>query len=1141
MQNPDPIKILHLEDSALDAEIIELEIKEGGLQFISKRVETEAEFINGILEFKPDIILSDYALPTFNGREALRIKNEMKPEIPLIIITGSNNESIAVDCMREGASDYILKGAITRLPFSILAAIRQRNNLFEKLKAEIEIQKSEIQYRALVEQMHEGLIRVDNDDKILFVNKNFCETLGYTTEELIGKTGNEILMAAKDREIVIEKNKQRQLGIAEQYEISMVKKSGESVYMLMNASPVRDNSGNIVGSMATCIDITKKKITENALIDSEEKFRKAFMTSPDAININRMEDGAYISINKGFTQITGYTEEDVIGKSSVDLNIWANSHDRETLVKGLKSKGFVDNIEMTVNCKNGEKRTGLMSAVIIYLNGVKNILSITRDITEKKKTENALRESEEIFNRFMEHSPVYVFFKDKDTRSLRLSRNYEKMLGKPMNELLYKTMDELFPSDLAKSMVADDMQILKEGKQIEIEEELNGRYYTTIKFPIYKDGIPTYLAGYTIDITEKKLADAKIREGERKMSTLMANLPGMSYRCKNDRNWTMEFVSEGCKELTGYDPSDFIENAKISFNDIIHPDDQEYLWSKWQDVLSRKEKVQDEYRIITAKGEIKWVWEQGQGVFDAKGNVIALEGFISDITERKKAETSLKENEEKLRMLLDLATDAFFQGDANGNFIRVNNKAIELTGFSKEELFKMNMRDLFPPDVLNERPLRYDLLIKGETIKTERKIGRKDGSTLIIEMFSKQMPDGTYQSFFRDITELKRYENELLKAKEKAEESDRLKSAFLANTSHEIRTPMNGILGFAELLKDPYLDDTKKNKYINIINNSSKQLLNIINDIIDISKIEAGFETINNEYFSLNDLFDELYAFFQPQAIQKNIEFELQKGLSDQDSMIESDPQKLKQSLINLIGNALKFTEAGHIFIRYSMIENTLSIEIEDTGIGMDEKFQKVVFERFRQVETTYTRKFGGTGLGLSISRSYIEMMGGTISVKSELEKGSCFTIQLPYKKAPVAVPTKRLEEASYKLPMIDLSKKTILVAEDEEINELYLRSALKPTGANLLFAKNGIEAINLFKKNPDISLILMDIKMPEMNGTDTTIAIKKIDKTVPVIAVTAYAFTEDREKCLLAGCNDYIQKPFRLKELYEIIRKNCK
>ena len=397
----------------------------------------------------------------------------------------------------------------------------------------------------------------------------------------------------------------------------------------------------------------------------------------------------------------------------------------------------------------------------------------------------------------------------------------------------------------------------------------------------------------------------------------------------------------------------------------------------------------------------------------------------------------------------------------------------------------------------------------------------------------------------RDITERKRTETLLYKqnielqvAKEKAEESDRLKSAFLANISHEIRTPMNGILGFADFLRNPDLTEDKKLQYIDIINSSSRQLLGIITDIIEISKIETNLITIMKSKTNINSIIDLVYSNLKL-AIPpvKNIRLLTSKTLFDEDCEIITDEVKLQQVITNLVENAIKYTDDGDVEIGYRVEINTgeLLFFVKDTGIGIDKANHKVIFDRFRRVEMTQATELrGGTGLGLAISKAYVELLGGRIWVESEIVKGSIFYFTLPFEKPPVNVKSHLIKagiESSFK-------NKNILVAEDDDINYMYLEEILSKTSVSYSRAKNGKETLEMYLENSNYDLILMDIKMPYMNGLDVTMEIRRMNTDIPIIAQTAYAFEEERQHALKIGCNDYISKPIKRETLIAIIEK---
>ena len=394
------------------------------------------------------------------------------------------------------------------------------------------------------------------------------------------------------------------------------------------------------------------------------------------------------------------------------------------------------------------------------------------------------------------------------------------------------------------------------------------------------------------------------------------------------------------------------------------------------------------------------------------------------------------------------------------------------------------------------------------------------------------------------------YENEqikelnfqLNKAKEKAEESDRLKSAFLANMSHEIRTPMNGILGFAELLKEPLLPNNVQQEYISIIEKSGTRMLNILNDIISLSKVESGEMKIKLSETNINDQIQFIYSFFKPEIENKGIRFNFKNGLTTKLAIIKTDREKVYQILTNLVKNAIKFTREGSIELGYNLRTDAKLSELEfyvkDTGTGILPGQQEIIFERFRQGSELLSRNYEGAGLGLSITKAFVEMLGGRIWVESEIGEGSVFYFTLPYNPAQNE---KTNDEINNSENNEDLSQKkyAVLIAEDNHASEMLLTLALKKYCKQIISVRTGVEAVNACRNNPHLDLIMMDIKMPEMDGYEATRQIRLFNPDIIIIAQTAFGLDGDMAKAFEAGCNDYISKPMKKKTLTDILNKH--
>ncbi len=390
--------------------------------------------------------------------------------------------------------------------------------------------------------------------------------------------------------------------------------------------------------------------------------------------------------------------------------------------------------------------------------------------------------------------------------------------------------------------------------------------------------------------------------------------------------------------------------------------------------------------------------------------------------------------------------------------------------------------------------------------------------------------------------ELEKANKELIQAKFKAEESDRLKTAFLANMSHEIRTPMNGIMGFAQLLRRKNLKKEKVNKYVEVIEDRGKHLLRIINDIVDVSKIESNQLEIVHNPLSVNDLMDKIKEFAVEEIKWSNkkdkLKFSLVNDPGLKDLVILSDNTRLFQVLSNLLTNAIKFTLKGTIECgcKKNEADNALFFWVKDNGIGISKADQQIIFERFRQKDDTTTKRFGGAGLGLAISKSLVELLNGNIWVESDIGKGAAF-----YFSIPLIINNTNLYNEFIPAEddvRINWKELKILVVEDDVKSYEYLREAFEPMGVKIIHSENGKDAIDVCLKEKDLDMVLMDIQLPQKNGYDATKAIREFNKKVPIIAQTAFAMTEDRDKAIQAGCNDYIAKPIDIEHLMQMFKR---
>jgi len=752
-------------------------------------------------------------------------------------------------------------------------------------------------------------------------------------------------------------------------------------------------------------EISQLHLAEEELSKSEEKFRKAFVTSPDSININRLDDGMYVSINNGFTKIMGYTESDVIGKTSIELNIWKNPEDRKRLVDGLKARGEVENLEAEFVSKNGEIIYGMMSAALIDLSGVPHILNITRDITERKYAAIALKESENRYRELIELAVDGILLGSDDGIIIGANTCILNLSGRTLDQLLGTHVTELFDKDeMARLPLRFDR--LKKGEVVIFERMITRPDGTKIP----------------VEMHTKMMPDG-------------------------------------------------------SYQSIFH-----------------------------------------------------------DITERREAEKALRESEEWFRKLFEQSNDGIFYLDLEGKIVAVNKAFAEMHGYTLDEIKSMNINDL---DSMEERqyyPERMKRLQNGENLKFEVNHIHKDGHHVPLEVTAGMISMGSKSYLFsshRDITERRKADETMKFAMAKAEASDRLKTSFLNNISHEVRTPLNGILGFSEILTKDTLDQEEKEEAFTMVNECSNRLLETITNFMDISLILSGEMNISKSGFNPLSLLQEIIQKYETDCSKANIGLSLDTKDIQKDTEIYSDPELIRKVLTHLMNNAIKFTEKGSITLGCKVISGNLQFFVTDTGIGIGREALKEIFAYFVKEDQSAASPSEGSGLGLSISKGIINLLGGEMNVESVRGKGSVFSFSLPIMDI---VRNRKVTSGTRHTTKKLLS---ILIAEDDEANFLYLKALLfQNTKAEIIHAANGKEAIEKFGINRDVDIILMDMKMPVIDGFEATRKIKSIDPGVPVIAVTAYAMPGDEKRIREAGCDEYMTKPISKNVLLEKMSK---
>ena len=869
------------------------------------------------------------------------------------------------------------------------------------------------------------------------------------------------------------------------------------------------------------------------------------------------KEGDFIFVNTASAERFGYTPEELTGKniksflkSFYDGMTWEEQFqffkDKQRFI--LESTHTrADNITYPVEASI--KHTGA--------NGKEYIISFSRDISVRKNIEEALKTQKEFYEDILNNLPAdvavfntnyeYLFVNPAGIRDEKLRK---WIIGKnDFDYCKYRGKDESLA--IKRKEKHDEVRLSK--KSIEWEDSTttknNEINYNLRRFkPVLDDeGNVKIIIGYGVDITEIKQVQDQLAKSE--------ELHRLVIYAANDGIWDWDiktghlFLSERWKNMLGYQDDELSNHISIWGTVMPH-----------EDLLIAKKLLEDHFengtpytyklRYYHKNGSIRWVMCRGFAVRNRKGEVYRMVGSCTDITDTKIAEEKLKDNEEKFQAIFNLSYDAKFLVDPETNkIIDCNQRAVELfQATSKEELINLAIGTLRKDPLENEeyKQIGTDIERKGywnrEVLYATRKGNNFWGSTVgkTIRFNKKELG----LARITDVTKKKKTEEELIKAKQIAEDSTKAKETFLANMSHEIRTPMNGILGMADLLDKTNLDGSQKN-YLRLIKNSADNLLVIINDILDLAKIESGKLTLEQIPFDISEVIKNAVLSLTYKAEEKGIALII-NPIVIQDSIVIGDPFRLSQIFLNLINNAIKFTENGSVEISGRIPyaddhEITFEFTVKDTGIGIPKEKLDLIFEGFTQASVDTTRKYGGTGLGLTICKDLIQMQGGNIWVESKLNEGSKFIFSLTYKKGTELDEVKISEqEPDYNT----LGKLRILLAEDNEVNQFLAKTLLNEWNFEVDIANNGIEALSLFEKR-HYDVILMDIQMPHMGGIEATENIRRYKDNskaiIPIIALTANALVGDAEKYLAAGINDYLSKPFQREMLYKKIYKNVK
>ncbi len=1258
----DVYRILFIEDNKNDYELTIREIRNSSIKFLERLVQTKSDYVASLQEFNPDLIISDYLLPNFTGMEALKIRNKIDIEIPFIILTGSMNEETAVDCMKEGANDYVIKDHIARLVPAISSVLERNRINKEKDEIESALRISESHYRELVEQAVIGIFNTDSKGKILFTNEKACQLLRYSREELLKlnikdtyPTGSdyypekqyanlengyplnfERLIKRKDgtlfpievnvklmsdgnvlgiihditervetlkafREIeerfriafdnavignaitsldgkFLKVNRAycNMLGYTEnelikldmitithpddiqksfdfssklfngeedsvQFEKRYISKECKVIWAFLGIIVHRDGNGKPLYYISHIQDITEKKIAENSLRESETRFRSLAETTASGIFIYR-EDG-FLYVNPYAVKMSEYSEEEFLTMRIGDL---IHPDFKDEVIKRSKEQQIGSSVprryEFKILTKKGKELWLDYTASTIKYQGKPAVIGTAFDITTRKIAEESLRESESLFRTLTETTTTGIFIY-QDENFIEVNNATLLMCGYSREEFLSKKIWEIVHPDYREMIISRTMDsmngipfpsryefkiITKEGKELWVDFTAG-----TIK---YKGKVA--IIGTVFNITDRKNAIYELRK------LLRAIEQSPNTVIITDLNGNIEYVNPKFTEVTGYSFAEVKgKNPRIIQSGLTPASTYREMWdaiisgNEWRgEILNRKK-----------NGELYWESIMISSILDAEGKITNFLAVKEDITEKKKSEVKLVESEAQFRSVWENSIDALRLTDGSSIILEVNQAYCKLVGKTKKELEGKTYDIVYSdsdPHLVSK--FKEDFKTRNIRLNYENEVTYWDGRKIWLEI-SNSFIDIENQptkllSIFRKITERKEAEKQLISTKEKAEEISRLKSNFLANMSHELRTPMIGILGFAEILKEE-LGNPEQKEMIEIIHSGGERLLQTLNQLLDLSRIESNKLDLNLTHVNLREMVSELIKSYDSAALKKNLY--LRQNILKENIFIKIDERIFTQIFNNLLNNAIKFTKAGGIKVEIdeeTKSEKTWAVlRFIDTGIGISEESINLIFEEFRQASEGISRNYEGTGLGLTITKKSVELMEGTISVKSEEGIGSTFTIRFPSYKEEIA---QKKTESNVKpengnIISVFAKKAKILFVENDMASREFVKLSLKKL-YEIDMAEDGETALQKVKDN-FYDIILMDIGLGRgMDGIEASKEIRKFEiyQDVPIIAITAFAMKGDKDRILSQGLTDYISKPFGRQDLIDIVDK---
>lgn len=1017
----------------------------------------------------------------------------------------------------------------------------------------------EDRFRSLIQNLSDMIMIIDEKGLVSYESPSWAKTMGYPEGHFIGKSPFQFIHP-DDLNMVMKDFQDAIAGSIDGIPTPFRYQKEDGTWALIEAlgDNLIDNPA-IRGIVITAREVSERLRVQEALREIEERYRLLMNATRDIIYTVSPEL-TMLSVSPSIEEVLGYKPEEVIGRSILELNI-IHPEDHAKAVAEI-DKMFagisVGPTEFRMVAKDGtEGIAEIVGTPLIRSGEVIGYTSIARNITEKKKAEEALRKSEEKYRTIIETMDSGYFEVDLRGNVQYFNPALMAYLGYEDKDLINLNYRDFMDKEEATKVLNIFADVYKTGQPkanfywtYNLKDGSKASSVTSV-FPMRNDqGEIIGFRGTARDITELKQIEETLREREETFRALAEN--SLDTIMRFDRDYRHLYVNPIVERQTGISPSEFIGK---NHEELGFPKE---LVQVWDEAIKRVFDSGKPHRVEFVLPDKTWVDWLLVPEYDVRKAVKAVITSARDITAHKQIEHTLGESEKRLANIIDFLPDATMVIDNKKKVIAWNRAMEKMTGVKAEDIIGKGDYDYALPFYGERRPILVDLaLMQDEDVEKKYTGVTREGEHIYGEAIIREMQKkevvlwgvaaplrdsegkivGAIESI-RDVTDRKRVEKDLQMAKEAADIASRAKGEFLANMSHEIRTPLNAIIGLSELAMEMDLDDEKIGVF-QTINREADHLLTLVNDVLDFSKIEAGRMEVEDIPFDLGYLMDNMTSSFAYRAEQKGLEF-MSYIAPDTPLNICGDPGRLRQVLVNLVGNALKFTNEGSVYVKVQQRQVLgeqvmIHFSIEDTGIGIPKDKKNIIFESFTQVDGSTTRKYGGSGLGTTISKNLVELMGGKIGVESEEGKGSTFWFEVPF-----AVKIAQGEMAPAE--GFDLLGIRVMIVDDEPTNRWILKEYLKSWGCPTIEAKDGLEALSVLKEAASSDMkpqvIITDFQMPELDGFGFAGELRKepLLSNIPIIILTSIARLGDGKSCRDLGISGYLTKPVKRLDLYRVL-----